>query len=77
VPAKSLWESWVDDAVAQGVDRADAEAIFQEMKRMLNDLPYRDCMIRNLNKIRSMMENKKPSARVASMIGEITGWSRA
>ncbi len=56
---------------------ADAEAIFQEMKRMLNDLPYRDCMIRNLNKIRSMMENKKPSARVASMIGEITGWSRA
>ncbi len=56
---------------------ADANVIFQEIKRILTDLPYRDCMIRNLNKIRSMMENKKPSERVASIIGEITGWSGA
>jgi lipid-A-disaccharide synthase len=56
---------------------ADAKAIFQEIKRTLTDLPYRDCMVRNLGKIRSMMENKKPSARVASIIGEITGWSGA
>ena len=56
---------------------ADAKVIFQEIKRTLTDLPYRDCMIRNLEKIRSMMENKKPSARVASIIGEITGWSGA
>lgn len=56
---------------------ADSNIIFQEIKRMLTDLPYRDCMIRNLNKIRSMMEDKKPSARVASIIGEITGWSGA
>jgi len=56
---------------------ADAETIYQEIKRMLDDLPYRDCMIRNLNKIRSMMEDKRPSARVASIIGDITGWSRA
>ena len=54
---------------------ADPEVIFQEMKRMLTDLPYRDRMIRDLNKIRGMMENKKPSARVASIIGEITGWN--
>ncbi|RJR19917.1 MAG: lipid-A-disaccharide synthase [Nitrospiraceae bacterium] len=56
---------------------AHPDAIFQEIKRMLNDLPYRDCMIRDLNKIRSMMEKKKPSERVASIIGEITGWSGA
>ncbi len=54
---------------------ADSKVIFQEIKRMLTDLPYRDRMIRDLNKIRSMMENKQPSARVASIIGEITGWS--
>jgi lipid-A-disaccharide synthase len=54
---------------------ADATVIFQEIKRMLTDIPYRDRMIGDLNKIRSMMENKKPSARVASIIGEITGWS--
>jgi lipid-A-disaccharide synthase len=55
---------------------ADSKVIFQEIKRMLTDIPYRDRMIRDLHKIRSMMENKKPSARVASIIGEITGWSR-
>jgi lipid-A-disaccharide synthase len=56
---------------------ADANVIFQEMNKILTDLPYRDCMIRHLNKIRSMMENKNPSARVAAIIGEITGWSGA
>ncbi|MEW6599374.1 MAG: lipid-A-disaccharide synthase [Nitrospirota bacterium] len=55
--------------------QADAETIFQEIKRMLNDLPYRDCMMRNLNKIRGVMENKRPSERVAAIVGEIAGWS--
>lgn len=56
---------------------ANADKIFSEIRRILKDLSYRDKMIQNLIKIRGVLENKKPSARVAEIIGEITGWGRA
>ena len=54
---------------------ADAENIYAELKRILNDLPYRDTMIENLENIKEMMGGKRPSARVASIIGEIAEWN--
>lgn len=54
---------------------ADPKKIFSELKRIINDLPYRENMIVNLDNIREMMGGKKPSARVASIVGEIAGWS--
>jgi lipid-A-disaccharide synthase len=54
---------------------ADPKKIFSELKRILNDLPYRENMIINLDNIREMMGGKKPSARVASIVGEIAEWN--
>ena len=54
---------------------AGPENIFSELKRILNDLPYRENMIANLDNIREMMGGRKPSARVASIVGEIAEWN--
>lgn len=56
---------------------ANPDRIFSELKRILKDSSYREAMIQSLKKIQDMMKDKKPSARVAEIIGEITGWSRA
>jgi lipid-A-disaccharide synthase len=56
---------------------ANSDNIFAEVKRILNDRTYREKMQASMKEIRDAMEGKKPSARVASIIGEITGWSRA
>ncbi len=58
-------------------EEANADNVFSEIKRILRDVAYRDRMISNLIKIRDIMRDKTPSARVASIIGEITGWSGA
>jgi lipid-A-disaccharide synthase len=54
---------------------ATPDKIFSELKKILNDSLYRDNMIFNLKKIRKIMEGKKPSERVAFMVGEIAGWN--
>ncbi len=54
---------------------AEPDRVFAELGRILNDRAYRDTMISNLEKIKEMMRGKRPSARVASIIGEIAGWS--
>ncbi len=54
---------------------ANPDKIFLELKRILNDLPYRKAMISNLKKIRDIMAEKRPSIRVAHIIGEIAGWN--
>jgi lipid-A-disaccharide synthase len=54
---------------------ATAGNIFSELKRVLNDVPYRYNMISSLKKIREIVGDKGASARVASMVGEITGWN--
>jgi lipid-A-disaccharide synthase len=56
---------------------AHPEKIFFELKRILDDLPYRNEIISNLEKVKEMMGGKNPSARVASIVGDIAGWSGA
>lgn len=55
---------------------ATPENIFGALKRILTDSAYRNGMISELEKIRKTMEGKTPSARVASIAGEIAGWER-
>jgi len=54
---------------------ANAERIFYELKKILTDASYRESIVSNLVKIQKVMQGKKPSSRVASIIGEIAGWS--
>ena len=56
---------------------ATADNIMAELGKILNDTDYRNNMISELKKIRGIMQEKKPSARVASIIGEIAGWKNA
>ena len=53
---------------------ATADNIFGALKKILTDSPYRDNMISELEKIRETMKGKRPSARVAAIVGEIAGW---
>lgn len=57
--------------------QATPEKIFSELKTILTDSAYRDDMIGNLKKIREVMQGKKPSQRVAQMVGETAGWENA
>ena len=56
---------------------ANSCRIFSELKRILNDRPYRNEMISSLTKIREIFQDKKPSVRVAQIVGEIAGWENA
>ncbi len=56
---------------------ATPENIFRELKKIIQDTSYRNNMISSLNNISDMMRNKKTSKRVASIVGEIAGWSIA
>jgi lipid-A-disaccharide synthase len=62
--------------VVEELIQSDArpENIYSELKRILSDSSYRETMIANLKNIREMMGGRKPSARVASIIGEIAEW---
>ncbi len=73
----SLVNILLEKEVVRELLQADAnpDMIYAEISRILTDLPYRDCMMRNLAKIKSMMDNRHPSARVAAIVGEMTGWS--
>lgn len=54
---------------------ATADNIMSHLKKILSDTAYRNNMINNLNKVRETMQGKKPSARVASIVEEIAGWT--
>jgi lipid-A-disaccharide synthase len=56
---------------------ATPDRIFPELKKIIKDLPYRNEMISSLDNIKKMMQDKRPSARVALIVGEIAGWSAA
>ena len=53
---------------------ASADNIYTEMKKIIDDEPYRNKMIDSLDKIRETMKDRKPSVRVADMVGEIARW---
>jgi lipid-A-disaccharide synthase len=56
---------------------ANSDKIFSELKRILKDSSYRHEMLVSLNKIGEIFQDKKPSVRVAQMVGEMTGWNDA
>lgn len=56
-------------------EKASAEKIFSELKRILTDDSYRQDMTANLQKIMEVMGAKTASVRVASIVGEIAGWN--
>jgi len=53
---------------------ATAENVFLELKKILTNSDYRQEMIANLIKIKAVIGDKNPSARVALMAGELAGW---
>ena len=53
---------------------ASADNIYTELKKIINDEPYRNEMINSLDKIREIMKDRKPSVRVADMVGELARW---
>ena len=53
---------------------ATPDNIFNSLKKILTDSPYRNNMISELEKITETMKGKSPSTRVASIVGEIAGW---
>ncbi|RJQ44156.1 MAG: lipid-A-disaccharide synthase [Nitrospiraceae bacterium] len=58
-------------------NEAAPENIFSELKKILTDQAYRDEMVSGLKKISEIMLDKKPSRRVAAIIGEMTEWEVA
>lgn len=54
---------------------ATADNIFKELKRIVEDIPYRDGILSRLGEIQKVMGQKRASAKVASMVGEIAGWN--
>ncbi|MBI4847850.1 MAG: lipid-A-disaccharide synthase [Nitrospirae bacterium] len=53
---------------------ANPDRVFSELKKILRDQQYRDEMIASLKKIREIMQGKRPTQRVASIVGEMAGW---
>lgn len=54
--------------------RANAGEIAEELKKILFDPDYRDGMASSLNAARNIFAGKRPSRRVAEMIGEMAAW---
>jgi lipid-A-disaccharide synthase len=53
---------------------ASADNIYTELEKIINDELYRNDMINCLDTIRQIMKDRKPSVRVADMVGEIARW---
>lgn len=49
--------------------------IMRECEKILHDYTYRTSMISSFGDIRKAFSGKRPSRRVAEMIGELAGWS--
>ena len=58
-------------------NEATAENIFSEIKKILNDTSYRDSMINSFKEIKRLIGGKRTSERVATIVGDIAGWSDA
>jgi lipid-A-disaccharide synthase len=54
--------------------RAEAGNIMEECRRILYDDAYRSSMKASFGEIRMAFAGRKPSGRVAEMIGELAGW---
>jgi lipid-A-disaccharide synthase len=65
-----------DKEVVKELLQEDASVanIYSELEKIINDEPYRNEMINSLDEIREIMKDRKPSVRVADMVGEIARW---
>ncbi|MBI4824381.1 MAG: lipid-A-disaccharide synthase [Nitrospirae bacterium] len=54
--------------------RANAKNIMIELRRLMSDKSYRDGMISAFRELKNIYSEKKPSLRVAEIVGEIAGW---
>lgn len=54
---------------------ATADNIMEQLRRILYDDSYRSRMMLSFGKIRKAFSHKRPSHRVAEMIGEMAGWA--
>jgi lipid A disaccharide synthetase len=54
--------------------KATAKNIMEQSRRILYDDRYRESMVSSFRKIRGLFSGKRPSRRVAEMIGEMAGW---
>lgn len=64
------------DVVVELIQKhATSENIFSELEKILTDNAYRSAMLSNLVKIRGILGEKRTSARVATIVGEIAGWN--
>jgi lipid-A-disaccharide synthase len=53
---------------------ATSKNIMEQSRRILYDERYRDSMISSFRKVRELFSGKRPSRRVAEIIGEMAGW---
>lgn len=53
---------------------ANAGSIAKECERILHDDAYRTSMISSFGELKSLFSGKKPSLRVAEIVGEMAGW---
>lgn len=58
-------------------NNATPENIYSELMRIIQETTYRDEMVSNISTIKEIMMGRRPSYRVAQIIGEITGWSNS
>jgi lipid-A-disaccharide synthase len=54
--------------------RADPGLVMEELGKMLHDEGYRQRMLEDFASLRGLFEGKKPSKRVAEIVGEMAGW---
>ena len=47
-----------------------------ELKKLLDNETYRNRMITELHKIKDLFKGKRPSSRVASIVGELAEWNK-
>lgn len=55
-------------------DRANPENIMSELRTLIHDNRRRERMLGDLKRVKAMFSGKKPSMRVAEMVGEMAGW---
>jgi len=54
-------------------DNANPDEVLKELKRIIFDATYKNVMLNNLRKIKSLFAGKKPSERVADIVLELAG----
>ncbi len=72
----SLANILLDRPVVKELLQAEAnpEGITDELARILHDVAYRESVLAGFDDVRSLYEGKRPSMRVAEMVGEMAGW---